>query len=243
MQCTDGVFTWNGTFVATTTTSTTTTTTAPSTTTTKATTTTVASTSTSGAATTTTVASQLTCTAFGAPTNTFTLNNALGSPGQINTATPLFTLAADGALAQYTVKVDATVLPGVYRNYTASTVCIQAPPLADGTHTISAVEIAPNAQQVAPYSFLVDTVPPAPPTITSASYSSGYVRLSGTGTATFAVKVFEGFLLRGGSSVGSTGLWSVAFSRPSGSHDLYAVQTDKAGNVSAPSAMVTVVVP
>jgi hypothetical protein len=67
--------------------------------------------------------------------------------------------------------------------------------------------------------------------------------MSGTGIATFAVKVFEGFSLRGGSSVGSTGLWSLASSRPTGPHDFFATQADKAGNVSAPSNMVTVTVP
>jgi hypothetical protein len=228
--------------------STSTTTVAPTTSTTKATTTTTAvpettSTTQPTGTTTTTVPAQLTCAAFNGPTNSFTLNDQFGNPNQINTPTPLFTLQTDGARASYTVKVDNTVLSDVVTNYTSATACVKTPPLTDGLHTISAVEIAPVPQQVAPYTFVVDTVAPSPPTITSASFVSPYVRLSGTGIATFSVKVFESFSLRGGSSVGSTGLWSVAISRPSGSYDLYAVQMDKAGNQSAPSNVVTVSVP
>jgi hypothetical protein len=132
----------------------------------------------------------------------------------------------------------------VYKNYTSATTCIKTPHLEDGTHTISATETTPKLQEVAPYSFLVDTVPPDSPAITSASYSSGFIRVKGTGTPTFHISVKEvGQSGTAGASVSSTGTWSAAYSRPSGTHEIYAVQSDKAGNKSEQSNVVTVMVP
>lgn len=207
------------------------------------TTTTVEATTTVEPTTTTVAPAPLTCTAFNDPTNTFHLNNVYGDPNLINVEKPVFTLAADGAAASYTVKIDGATWDGTFHNYTSSTVCIQSPALDDGPHTISAVELAPNARDVPAYTFIVDTVKPAPPVITTASYVAPYVRIAGTGISTLAVRVYETETLRGGGSVGVTGLWSAAFSRPSGTHEFYAMQTDRAGNVSLASNVVSVIVP
>lgn len=229
MVCSDGLFTWPGTFVA----NTSSTTVAPTTTTSRP-----------ASTTTTTAPTQLTCTAFNTPTNVFTLNGVLGSPDQINTATPLLTIQTDGALASYTVTVDNMTLTSTVTNYTSSTACVKLPPLIDGVHIVSAQEISPNPQAVAPYMFLVDTTPPPEAVITSSSFSGSYVRMAGSGTPTFHISARDiNAPGTGGAWVGTNGLWSVAYSRASGSHQLYVVQADKAGNESGPSNVVTVVVP
>lgn len=180
-------------------------------------------------------------------TNTFFLNDAASGSNLINTNTPVFSLVIDGPLAQYTVKVDDIVLPGIVKKSSnVAVACVKIPPgiISDGNHQISAVELSPTAQQAVPYDFVTDTIPPSPATIVSASYSNNYVRISGTGIAGFHISVREvGKTGTAGAFVGSSGLWSAAYSRPSGSHQIYAVQADKAGNEAVPSNIVTVVVP
>jgi hypothetical protein len=159
---------------------------------------------------------------------------------------PWFYLAGDGGLAKYQVYID-NVSIGQFSSDAYGHVCPHAStPLADGSHRVTATELAPNpSKTVTPYSFTVDTVaPPAPgkpgldASTDSAPVGDGYtsytsLRLTGSGIPGLPVHVLESGKVRGGSVSDSNGRWSITtLSMPAGAHTLTADQIDSAGNHS-----------
>ena len=135
------------------------------------------------------------------------------------------------------------------------------PALAAGDHslTATATDAAGNSSAAsAPYSFTVDTVPPAAasdlllssdnsgaqiPLATDGSTNDTTPVLSGTAEAGSVVTISDNGQVLGSSTVGSDGTWR--FTTPDlaeGAHSLTATVTDAAGNSSAPSAPVTVTI-
>jgi hypothetical protein len=178
-------------------------------------------------------------------TNTFQVNGVIGQPNSSTASAPLFTLYGDGGLSSYNVSVDGVVIPGAFYSQGTGVVCVQTPPTSDGSHTISAVELKPNpTKPVTPLTYLIDTVPPpAPSAPTLVGVNAGKIALTGTAPADdFQVQAFSGTKLLGGAAVIS-GSWSITTTaQAAGTYSIVAVGVDKAGNKSAPSAALSVVV-
>ncbi len=121
-------------------------------------------------------------------------------------------------------------------------------PLAEGSHVLTATATdAAGNESVASIacSFVVDTVAPARPVITSpangAMVNSGMPTIQGTAEAYSSVAVS----IDGGPRVvtaDGTGAWSVTASLMQGSHSVVATATDVAGNESEASAELSFVV-
>jgi fibronectin type 3 domain-containing protein len=154
------------------------------------------------------------------------------------------------------MKIDGVSI-GSFNSDSYGNVCIQdTTVLAEGAHTLTGSEVRPQpANAVTPYSFTVDTIPPAPPStpfldpsadtgvkgdnITSATS----LRFTGTAPVSLPVHVMQGTQLLGGSVSDSTGHWAVTTTpQAEGNHTVYAVTMDSAGNLSAPSGTVTVTI-
>ncbi len=178
-------------------------------------------------------------------------------PVLTNCPTPSFVLNGDGGRASYAVQIDGAPI-GTFKSEAYGNVCIQTTtPLADGDHVLTAKELAPNpANVVPPFYFTIDTVPPPVPSKpTMASYSDSGVAgdnvtqyrnvgLFGTAEPGLEVEIYnhgvEGF---GFGFVNSFGKWMLkTVTLPAGTNRLSAVGIDRAGNVSAQSAELTVVV-
>ena len=94
-----------------------------------------------------------------------------------STATPWFLLDGDGSKASYQVRIDGVAI-GTFSSNVFANVCIhEANSLAEGSHTLTASELAPNpANAPARFGFTVDTVPPPSPSRpVLASYSDSGV--------------------------------------------------------------------
>jgi CSLREA domain-containing protein len=92
-----------------------------------------------------------------------------------------------------------------------------------------------------------DTTAPSAPVINSPPHNSfdtdGTIILSGTAEAGSTVNVFEGATLRGTTTAGSTGVWSLGLTGvANGPHSYTATATDQSGNASGSSAPRTITV-
>src|SRR5262245_47893943 len=86
-----------------------------------------------------------------------------------SSATPSFFLQGDGGLSSYAVSIDGSPL-GTFASSGGGNVCITAGALANGPHTLTATELAPNPSlAVAPLAFTVDTLAPKAPSAPSLS--------------------------------------------------------------------------
>ncbi len=113
---------------------------------------------------------------------------------------------------------------------------ITTPTLADGVHSITAhaTDVAGNVSAASSaLSVTIDTVAPGAPKFTGGTASM----LSGTGEAVATVTILNGLATVGTATVGSGGNWSWQFAASSSVRTLTAVETDKAGNVSAKSGL------
>jgi hypothetical protein len=122
--------------------------------------------------------------------------------------------------------------------------------LAEGAHTfaVRATDSIGNTDPTpANHAWTVDVTAPAAPIIETPAdgtiVAAASVTLSGTAEPDSTVQVFEGATSKGSTTVGPTGLWSRTLSAVAdGSHTYTATARDAAGNTSADSAPVTVVV-
>ena len=174
-----------------------------------------------------------------------------------SSATPWFLLFGDGSKSSYQVSIDGTSI-GTFNSDSLANVCISdSIHLTEGSHTLTARELAPNtANAVAPFTFTVDTVPPTSPSQPAmASYSDSgvlgdnttmFANPALTGTAQPGVSILyyqngsPGF---GGTVANSTGQWSAkTISLSNGAHSMTALAQDEAGNQSVPSPALQVTV-
>lgn len=117
-----------------------------------------------------------------------------------------------------------------------------AVPFADGTHTITATATDAAGNQSVPTgarTFTVDTVAPPVPSITDpaagAFLSSSAVTVTGTAEPGSTVKVLEGAAVKGTTTAGGAGAYSVTIAFADGAHTIAVTATDAAGNASARS--------
>ena len=130
--------------------------------------------------------------------------------------------------------------------------CTPTDPLADGPHTLTATETDPAGNESdpsAPVVITVDTQAPAAPVITGPKDGDKVGDNTPTVTGTGAESGDVVIVRDGGSEicravVQSDKTWTCTPTQPlaDGSHTLTATETDPAGNVSAPSAPVTITV-
>jgi titin len=175
-----------------------------------------------------------------------------------SSSTPTFYLQGDGGLSTYSAAIDGVPISGTFNSAGNGNVCIATTvPLADGPHTFTATEIRPNpANAVPPFSFSVDTTPPAAPStpVISAYSDSGVVgdgitkyrnvNFTGTADPNISVQIYDGGLfLIGGAKASATGTWSATSTTlADGVHTISAYALDSAGNISLPSMSVTLTI-
>jgi len=174
-------------------------------------------------------------------------NLQLGSdPTASSSATPWFLLYGDGAAASYAMFIDGVSI-GTFKTSDAyGDVCIgDTMVLAQGAHVLTGNELAPHSTYtVTPFSFSVDTIPPAVPVITSITVSATYnLQVSGTSDPSVSIRVYSGPSGLGGARATTSGTWYVAtVPVAAGTYSITAVAIDEAGNVSARSTAVSVTV-
>jgi hypothetical protein len=181
--------------------------------------------------------------------------NASSDPHLTNSSTPIFHIDGDGNRASYQAFIDNNSI-GTFSVFNApfADVCVHTPsPLSDGVHSFRATEISPTAGSVTtpnPFSFTVDTLPPAVPSApVLASFSDSGVKgdsttkfpnptLTGTGEAGIGVILYkDGSAGAGGASTDATGVWSARITnQPDGTYSFTAKAQDAAGNQSAASS-------
>ena len=140
--------------------------------------------------------------------------------------------------------------PTAYSPCTSPTTVPEAGLLDDGSHTFYVKATGGASNKTDPtadtYTWTVDTVAPATPTITSpqeGSLVSGNFLVSGTADAGSNIELFEGSVSRGTALANTSGEWSIALTSVSdGSHAYKAKATDEASNTSAESNVRTVTV-
>ena len=151
----------------------------------------------------------------------------------------------DGAVLLGTVTADGS---GAWSYTTAA--------LANGTHslTATATDADDNTSAAsAPLSVTVDTAAPGAPTVSTFSSDTGVVgdgitadntlTLTGTAEASSTVNVYDGATLLGQATADGSGAWSYTTAAlANGGHSLTATATDAAGNTSATSATLSVMV-
>ncbi|MER7798386.1 Ig-like domain-containing protein [Microbacterium sp. NPDC096154] len=123
-------------------------------------------------------------------------------------------------------------------------------PLADGDHTVEAAAIdeAGNTATDGPIAFAVDTAAPDAPVITTpddgAAIGDPTPEIAGTGEPGTTITVIVDGEPVGETEVGEDGTWTFTPAEPleDGEHTITATATDDAGNVSEPSAPVTITV-
>lgn len=128
--------------------------------------------------------------------------------------------------------------------------------LADGSHALmaKAVDGAGNVSTASTaINLIVDTVAPTTPAITTFSPDSNisgddttnanHITLNGAAEAGSTVKIFDGSTQIGTATTGATGAWSYTTSTlADGTHSFNASARDAAGNISASSASLKLVV-
>ena len=161
------------------------------------------------------------------------------------------------AEANATVKVydGATLLGSATANGSGAWTFTTAA-LANGAHslTATATDVAGNTGAAsAALSVTIDTSAPVTPAIASYSTDSGIVgdhitndntlTLAGTTEAGSVVKIYDGVTLLGSATADGSGNWSYTTAAlTNGAHSLTATSTDVAGNTSAASAALNVII-
>ncbi|HZV65212.1 MAG TPA: DUF4214 domain-containing protein, partial [Telluria sp.] len=114
---------------------------------------------------------------------------------------------------------------------------------ADGSDTLTSIEVLTFADQSVLRSQVGDTVPPAAPTLSVRENAAGYVQgntpvVSGNAEANATVKVYNGNTVIGSAQADANGAWSLTVSAFADglNYLIYAKATDSAGNTSAASA-------
>lgn len=171
-----------------------------------------------------------------------------------SSATPTFLLYGDGAAGRYSVEIDGDQV-GTFATDNFGNTCITTTrTLTDGRHTLTAQELAPvPTNQVQPFDFSVDTVPPAAPsTPTMVPFADTGVPgdnisrfqnngFTGTSDPNTAIQLYGNNFGIGGATSDTTGKWFVATSTLNdGVYQVRAVAIDTAGNRSASSGSVQV---
>lgn len=173
-----------------------------------------------------------------------------------SSASPTFLLYGDGGASVYTAKIDGQALTGQFTSDGYGNVCIttgSVAPIADGPHILTAHEERPNPQDVEPFSFSVDTVPPAAPSTPAlSSYSDSppvgdgvtkyrNINFHGTSDPNVGVQLYNGVTGIAGARADAQGNWSATTtSLADGTYNVNAAAFDQAGNKSALSATTTV---
>jgi pectate lyase len=121
--------------------------------------------------------------------------------------------------------------------------------LADGAHNLTAAatdgagNVGTGSTVITP---MIDTVAPAAPVISTTAISTNDTTptLPGTAEAGSTVKIYDGATMLGTTTVGSDGMWSFAPTTPlsEGAHIITTTSTDTAGNTSAVSPALTVMI-
>ncbi len=112
---------------------------------------------------------------------------------------------------------------------------------ADGIDMLTSIEIFQFANGNFRRNELVDTTPPAAPTLSVPKNGNGYVDgnqpfLSGIGEAGATIKAFAGSLQLGTATVNASGFWTMtSIALQDGNYAVVATATDASGNVSASS--------
>jgi fibronectin type 3 domain-containing protein len=168
-----------------------------------------------------------------------------------SSATPWFLLYGDGGAASYAMFIDGVSI-GTYKTTDVyGDVCINDPlVLADGAHVLTGNELAPHSTYtVTPFSFSVDTVPPAAPSTPYLQPNGGNTTtatqpsFSGTSDPNVAIRLYAGVTRIGGARASSSGTWYVTtISLSPGSYTVYAVAADEANNVSAASGSLSLTI-
>ena len=163
-----------------------------------------------------------------------------------SSATPTFLLWGDGGLSSYAAFIDGAPI-GTFNSDGFANVCITTSvPLSDGPHMLTANELAPhNTFTITPYSFSVDTVPPAQPStpVISSFSDSGFPgdhmtrfrnpNFTGFADPNVSVQLYNGVTLLGGAKADANGLWSATTSAlADGNYTVTAAAFDQAGNKS-----------
>jgi Bacterial Ig-like domain/Domain of unknown function DUF11 len=189
------------------------------------------------------------------------LNTASNSGSLLDTITNINTPTISGtAEANSTVKVyDGAVLLGTAVADGAGVWSFTSPVLTDGIHnlTTTATDAAGNTSSVsAALSITVDTVTPvapAPVDLVAASdtgassidniTTDNTPTLSGTAEANSTIKIYDGLTLVGTVTADGAGAWTFTTAViVDGTHSLSATSTDTAGNTSAASSPLLVIV-
>jgi len=118
-------------------------------------------------------------------------------------------------------------------------------PWTEGSHPLTAVAIdaAGNISGFSPLSLLiVDSVVPAAPVFTAASFAVTKPAIRGTGEPSAAIRLLRGEQIVGSGAANSAGEWTIVLSVAlnEGQNQISAVATDLAGNVSATSSPVAI---
>ncbi|WP_052696984.1 Ig-like domain-containing protein [Pantoea sp. SM3] len=177
--------------------------------------------------------------------------------GATNDTTPVLTGSAD--VGSTVTVLDGTTVLGTVVVGAGGTWSFTTPALSQGDHSLTTTVTSPagNVSEASPaITFTVDTQAPAAagglqfttddgtPIATGGSTSDTTPTLSGTAEVGSTVTISEGTTVLGSVVVGSGGTWSFTPTTPleEGSHSLTTVVTDPAGNSSAPTSEVIVIV-
>ena len=150
------------------------------------------------------------------------------------------------AVAGSTVNVyDGTTLLGTAAANSSGAWSYTTGTLANGTHNFTATDTVSGTTSAASsaLSVTVDTVTPSAPVIASNSVSANNnVTLNGTAEANSTVTVFDGTTQLGTATANASGAWTYTTAAlPNGSHAFTATDKDAAGNTSALSTSVNMV--
>lgn len=154
-------------------------------------------------------------------------------------ATPVFIGTAE-AIATVTL-FDGAVQIGTGKANAAGVWSIQSAALSDGVHQIQtqAMDAAGNVSPfAAALAITIDTVPGAPPILERATLGA----ISGSADTGVTVSLFEGATKIGSAIANGSGSWTAPIALTAGAHAIAGMTTDLAGNNSALSAPVSVLI-
>ncbi|TNC07282.1 hemagglutinin, partial [Methylobacterium terricola] len=165
-----------------------------------------------------------------------------------NDSTPVLTGTAEAGTT-VTLLNGTAVLGTAVADGTGAFSLTPATPLGDGSYalTATATDAAGNVSGAsAPVTVAIDTAAPALPTVTSpgGAVASLTPAITGTGEAGTTVTLFDGGAAIGTAIVAQTGTFTVSPANPlaQGAHSLSVQLTDAAGNASAVTAPLSLVV-
>jgi hypothetical protein len=167
--------------------------------------------------------------------------------GPTLTNTTAFTLSGTAQPRCSVAIYDTTSLLGSVTASTAGTWSYTATGQSEGTHSFTATAtdaLGNTSDPSAPLLVTVDLTAPEGPTITGeAVVHVPSVTLSGSAEPDSTVSVFDGTALLGEAAASASGAWTfLASELASGSHSFFATATDAAGNTSASSTVLPVLV-